>query len=120
MSFADPQSITIGASTISLPRVSVGDGQSKYTSGDGLTTLTSSSAYGRRIRRVLRVDTAKITSDPFIPANNRKESMSYYMVFDLPEVGYDATAALDVAVGLNSLASASSNAILKKLLGGES
>lgn len=116
----DPQSITISGNAISLPRVSTGQDNSKYSSADGLVDLALSNAYGRRTRRVLRVDHEKVTADPFIPAQNRQESMSCYMVFDLPLVGYTAAEAKAVYVGLNTLYTASSHALIDKLLGGES
>jgi hypothetical protein len=120
MAFSDPQSITIAASTISLPRVSTGVGNSEYVSSDGLVHLNASSAYGRRTRRVLRVDHSKITADPFIPTVNQKVSMSNYMVFDLPPVGYTNAEAFEVYEGFLALFTASSDALITKLLGGES
>jgi len=120
MAFSDPQSITISGSAISLPRVSSGDNKSKYSSTDGLVDLTASSSYGNRTRRVLRVDHSKITADPFIPAQNREVSMSCYMVFDVPTVGYSNTEVKAVYTGFNSLYTASTSALIDKLLGGES
>jgi hypothetical protein len=120
MAFSDPQSITISGSAISLPRVSTGDGLSKYQSGDGLTQFTASSAYGRRTRRVLRVDQSKISADPFLPAQNVKVGMSCYLVFDLPVAGYSGSDAKAVFTGFNSMITASSAAMVDKLLGGES
>jgi len=121
MSFTDPLSITIApASAVSLPRVSVGDDRSEYMSNDGLILLTASHDYGKRTRRMLRVDTSKITADPFKPAENVKVSMSFYLVFDLPPAGYTATEALAVYTGAAGLYTATSNLMLTKLLGGES
>lgn len=120
MAFTDPQSITISGTPISLPRVSTGQGVSSYTSSDGLVTLTASHAYGRRTRRVLRVDHGKITSDPFIPAQNTKVSMSNYLVFDLPPAGYSNTDAMAVYAGFKALFTGTSDALITKLLGGES
>jgi len=119
MAFSDPQSVTISAVAISLPRVSTGDNISQYLSADGLVKLTASSAYGRRNRRVLRLDHSKITADPFIPTNNSKVSMSNYMVFDLPPAGYTNAEALAVYAGFKGLFTASSDAAISKLLGGE-
>jgi hypothetical protein len=120
MAFSDPQSITINAVPYSLPRVSSGVNESKYSSADGLVDLSASHSYGRRNRRVLRVDHSKITADPFIPAQNREESMSCYMVFDLPTVGYSNTEAKQVYTGFKTLFTASSDALIDKILGGES
>lgn len=121
MSFTDPLSITISpAAAVALPRVSVGDDLSEYRSGDGLLTLSASHNYGKRTRRVLRLDTRKITSDPFRPDENVEVSMSNYMVFDLPPAGYTAAEALEVYRGLKTLYTATSDAMIVKLLGGES
>lgn len=120
MSFTDPQSITIDGTAISLPRTNSGNNLAEYTSSDGLVKLTASHAYGRRTRRVLRLDHAKLTADPFIAANNVKVSMSNYMVFDLPPAGYSNADALEVYSGFVSLLTASSSAIVNHLMGGES
>jgi len=120
MSFADPQTITIGGTTTPLPRVSVGDDESEYVSGDGLIHLRASHNYGKRTRRMLRLDTSKITTDPFKPAENVKVSMAVYTVFDLPPAGYTATEALAAYTGFKTQYSAASDLLITKLLGGES
>lgn len=120
MSFADPQTVTISAVPISLPRISVGANKSDYQSADGLVKLSAASVYGRRTRRVLRIDHSKITADPFIPATNTKVSMSNYIVFDVPVAGYTASEALAVYAGFKAQFTASSDALITKLLGGES
>lgn len=120
MAYADPQSITISAATSSLPRTNVGNNGSEYLSADGLIKLTANSAYGRRTRRVLRVDHSKITADPFIPAQNTKVSMSNYIVFDVPVAGYTNAEALAVYTGFKAMFTASSDLLITKLLGGES
>lgn len=120
MAFTDPQSVTISGTAISLPRVSTGVGQSDYTSADGLVRLSAQSTYGRRTRRVLRLDHSKITADPFIPANNTKVSMSNYIVFDVPPVGYSNAEALAVYAGFKTAFTATSDLLITKLLGGES
>jgi len=120
MALTDPQSITISGVTTPLPRVNVGSNASDYLSDDGLMKLTLSHAYGRRTRRVLRFDHSKITADPFIPAQNTKVSMSNYMVFDVPPAGYTNTEALAIYTGLKTLFTATSDDMIKKLLGGQS
>lgn len=120
MSFTDPQSITIAGVTTPLPRVSVGSNGSDYQSADGLIRLSASHAYGRRTRRVIRVDHSKITADPFIPSNNTKVSMSNYIVFDVPPAGYTNTQVKEIFDGLRTALGLSSDALITKLLGGES
>lgn len=120
MALADPQSITISAATSSLPRVSVDETESEYLSSDGLIKLTVSHSYGKRTRRLVRIDHAKLTADPFVPAENVKVGMAAYTVFDLPPAGYTAAEQLAVWVGFNAQLTASSNAVITKILGGES
>jgi len=120
MSFADPQTITISAVTTPLPRVSVGDDKSEYTSGDGLITMKAGSIYGKRTRRQLRIDVSKLAPDAFRPTENVKVQMSCYLVFDLPTAGYTPAEALAVYQGFKTQFSASSDLLITKLLGGES
>lgn len=120
MALSDPQSVTISGTPISLPRVSSGDGESEYLSADGLVRLSLGNAYGKRTRRVLRLDHSKITADPFIPTQNSKVSMSNYMVFDLPPAGYTNADAKAVYDGFKALYIATSDLVITKLLGGES
>jgi len=121
MSFTDPQTITIPpGSAISLPRTSVGDDRSEYQSGDGLNLLTVSHQYGKRIRRMVRFDTSKMAADVFKPTENVKVGMAVYTVFDLPPAGYTPAEALNVWVGFRTQLSATSDALISKLLGGES
>lgn len=120
MSFSDPLSVTISGTPISLPRISVGDDTSEYQSGDGLTTVSASHNYGKRTRRTVRIDTSKIAADVFKPAENVRVGMSLYLVFDLPPAGYTPADALAVYQGYKGLITASSDAMITKLLGGES
>jgi len=120
MSFTDPQTVTISGVTTSLPRVSVGDNASKYQSGDGLIELLASSSYGKRRRRLLRLNHQKITADPFIPAQNQAVSASVYTVIDHPIIGYTAAELLALYTGFNTQVNASTMALVTKILGGES
>lgn len=120
MSIADPQSITISGSTISLPRIAVGENQSVYQSADGLQKLTLSSQYGKRIRRVHRFDHSKITPDPFVPASNTKVGTSMYLVFDTPPAGYTLADIKAIYDGWMAIFTLTSSAQITKLLGGES
>lgn len=122
MSFADPLSITVSGVTTPLPRTSVEGDETRYTSADGLLAVSAShSSSGKnRTRRLLRVDASKLTADPFKPAENVKVGMSVYTVFDLPPAGFTNAEALAIWVGYNTLQTASTNAVVTKLLGGES
>lgn len=120
MAFTDPQTVTISGVTTSLPATSVGANSHEYTSADGLIKLEASHAYGRRTRRVLRLNHSKISADVYLPSTSVKHSMSVYTVFDLPPVGYTNADALAVWTGYITQVRASSDALITKLLGGES
>lgn len=122
MALTDPLSITISGVTTSLPRTSQSGDESEYTSADGLIVVSASHSLskGSRDRRVLRIDHSKLTADPFKPAENVKVSMSNYIVFDTPPAGYTDAEALAVYAGFKGLFTASSDAVITKLLGGES
>lgn len=120
MAFADPQTVTISGNAISLPRVSTDGDEVTYQSADGLVQMLASHEISKRGRHVLRINHAKLTPDPFIPAENVKVSMSCYMVFDVPLVGYTAAEQLAVYAGFKGQFTASSDLLITKLLAGES
>lgn len=117
---SDPQSVTIGSSTFALPRTNVGGNKAEYTSADGLIRLTAAHTYGRRTRRVLRLDHSKVAPDPLISSTNIRFSMSNYIVFDVPPGGYTNSEVLSIWGGFHDVLVGNSNAVVTKLLGGES
>lgn len=119
MSFADPQSVTIVGGATSLPRIGSSENRGMFQSADGLNRLTVSSAYGNRIRRTARLDLSKVAADPFESTINNKYSMSAYIVVDLPTVGYTTADVVTNTAGLLTWLTASTNAKLTQLLGGE-
>lgn len=122
MSLADPQSIKIGASTISLPRISTGNRSSEYASEDGTKSLkvqTTESKGGRK-RQVIRLDLSKVTSDPFNTSQNQLVSSSAYLVVDRPPSGWTNAEALEFVKGLHEALGVSEFAMVKKVLASES
>lgn len=120
MAFTDPLAITINAVPLTLPKVSTSGDDTQYQTGDGLVVVKASHDYGKRIRHLLRIDHSKLTSDPFKPSENVKVGMSVYTVFDVPQAGYTAAEQLQVYQGWKNWHAASTDAIITKLLGGES
>lgn len=122
MSFTDPLSVTISAVAHSCPRLEVEGDKTRYANADGTVVLSAdhSETGGNRKRHVVRIDTSKITTDPFRSDENVERSMSCYIVFDLPPAGYTATEAKAVFDGFNAMLTASSGAMITKLLQGES
>lgn len=119
MALADPQSVTINAVAISVPRTSSGVNSSVYTSADGSVRMTVSHAYGKRNRRTVRIEHAKIALDPLL-AQNTRFSMTAYVVVDEPRDGYSLAERKQIVDALTGYLTAASGASTTKLLGGES
>jgi hypothetical protein len=116
---ADPQSMTIG-SALSLPRIGTGLGTGVFQTTDGLVKFSIDHKIGKRTRRTVRVDLAKVAADPLNAALNLRYSMSGYFVLDIPPVGFSTTEQLNLITGLTGNLAASTNANWNKFLGGES
>lgn len=117
---ADPQSVTINAVAISLPAVRRGDFDSKYQAADANTALSVKHTIGSRARRVVRIDSRKIAADPFVSGKSNEYSMSAYIVFDVPLIGFTNAEAKLVIDGFLAYLTASSGAKITSVLGGES
>lgn len=120
MALSDPQSVTINAVANSLPRTSSVGNSSTYTKDDGTVILSLAHSNGKRNRRKVGVKHNKFSPDPYIPTTNLKTGMEVYMVIDTPISGYTNAEAKQVIDGFIAYLSASSGAIVTKILGGES
>jgi len=129
--FTDPISLTPGASfdagAVSLPRVSQQGTTSVYQAGPlsvnagSLLRVSASHQLGRRVRRVLRCDYSDNAGSTLVTGTTSPRSMSCYVVFDVPNAGqFSATDQALLFNGLKGTWSAGTDAVLKKLLGGES
>lgn len=129
--FTDPITLTPGATfdagAVSLPRVSQQGAVAVYQAGPltvnagSLLKVTASHQYGRRTRRVLRCDYSDNAGPTLIAGSTTPRSMSCYIVFDIPSAGlFTATDQLALFNGLKGTWSATTDALMKKVLGGES
>lgn len=119
MALSDPQSVTIGANTRTLPRTSTNASSSVYTDVDNGVEFIASTQTGKRKRTSIRVNLDKIAADP-ITAVNREIGASVYLVIDSPLTGFTRTELKDMVLGLTTWSTAGSAANLLKVLGGES
>jgi len=119
VAFADPQSVTISGTAISLPRISFGDHSGAFAASDGLTKLSVSHTNGARIRRMIRLDNSKIAADPLLAGVNVKAGMSTYLVADVPLTGYDMTQTKAVVDAFLAYLTASSGAKVAQFLAAE-
>lgn len=119
MSFTEPLSVTLSGTASSLPRTGVEEHAGTYTSADGTIQVTASHVYGKRVRRMLRLDIKKIAPDPFRDGESQEVSMSVYIVFDTPSDGFTVAELLAAWGAFKGLTTASSDALITKLAGGE-
>lgn len=118
--FADPQSLTIGGTAVSFPRTSSSDGKGVYTPStlDRVLTLQSTQT-ANRARRISRLQRSKVAPDALFPAQNRPYDLTVSVLVNVPLFGFTTTEVVNEASGLLSWLTATSNANLTKLVGGE-
>jgi len=112
----DPQSVTVNAVAIPLPRTQMGATQNGYTSADGNTQMTTKqNVTASRFRREVRLSQKKIAADP-ISAVNTEKGVSVYLVVDEPRAGFS-----DIEIGylIDALKAWLTSANYNKVLGGE-
>lgn len=119
MAYADPQSVTINAVAQTLARTGSGLTSGTFTKDDQTVKLSIDHAYGKRVRRTLRLDHQKNAPDPLMPATNVPYAMSVYLVVNSPLVGYSVAEAKQIVDALTAYTTASSGARITQLLGGE-
>jgi hypothetical protein len=116
--FSDPQSITINAVAQTLPRISSEPNAGTFRKDDTTVSLRVSHQYGKKTRRVVRLDHKKIAPDVFT-SDNREYSMAVYLVIETPTTGYTVAEQKQIVDGLTAYLTASSGANVTKTLGGE-
>jgi hypothetical protein len=113
---ADPQSVTVNAVAISLPRTVNGATQNVYTSTDGNTFMTTKQNVTKdRFRREVRLSQKKIAPDP-ISAVNTEKGYSVYLVIDEPRAGFTDA---EIGYAIDALKAWLTSTNYNKVLGGE-
>jgi hypothetical protein len=119
LSYSDPLSVTINAVATPLARTGSALGSGTFSNADGTVKALVSHAYGKRTRRTFRLDFSKVSADALLPNTNVRNTMSAYIVVDVPVNGYSTAEALTNTKALVDALTASTYANLSKLLGGE-
>lgn len=116
---ADPQSVTIAGTAVSLPRTGVGAASADYTSADGAVSLRVQQTTGKDTRRtVISLRSNKITPDPLTAVNKRVSSVVSVSVSSALD-GFTITELKDQLVAIATALTASSAALTTKILAGE-
>nr|UJQ86003.1 MAG: hypothetical protein 2 [Leviviridae sp.] len=113
---ADPQSVTVNAVAIPMPKTQSGPTQNLFTAADGNTWMTTKqNISASRFRREVRLSQKKIAADP-ISAINTEKGVSVYLVIDEPRAGFSDT---EIGYLIEALKTWLSSANYNKVLGGE-
>lgn len=115
--FTDPQTVTINAVAISLPRITQDGMSATYRAADENTTLkVSHQKSNKKVRSVARIDVRAVVADPLTSANDY-ETNTIYVVFERPEVGFSTAVINQHATGFFAWLTPT---IIAKMMGGES
>lgn len=118
--FADPQSVTVNAVALSLPRTATEGSKSEYTKDDGLYKLTISHQVTKNgeKRHLVRLDFSEMSADPFVPAENVQNAGAAYLV--IVEPSEDQITNANLLLKVKGLRDWASDANLTKVIAGES
>lgn len=123
MALTDPQKFKEAAGTeVTAPRVASGNFNSVYETSDGLSVLKISTieSSSNRKRHLIRIDVSKLATNVYEESKKQSVSMSAYTVIDRPVNGFTNAEAKKLVEGLVGLMSASTYALVEKVIGGES
>lgn len=117
MALADPQSVTISGTAVSLPRTGLGLAEGSFTDASGQVRLTVGHQANRANRHVIKLQKSSIVSDPLVPSVNQNVQYSAAISLIYPKNG---VVAADILALANALVAWATTANLTKVLGGES
>lgn len=116
--FATPLSVTVSGSAKSLERTGSDLNSSNYSTADGSYRVTTSHSLGRRYRHLIKLGHSSLVANPLISGQNISQDVSVHLVIDTPP-GYDTSAMKADVDGFLAFLSATSGAVVTKLLGNE-
>jgi len=119
MAFSDPQTVTVNAVAIVMPRTGSDINAGTFTSADGQSDLVVSHQVSRRGVNRVRFHQVLIASDPYLPAANIPIDHSVTLTYNGPKTGFTAAQKKQLVDGFLAWLSASSGANITKLLGFE-
>lgn len=117
MALADPQSVTVSGTAVSMPRTGLDLTQGSFSSADGQTVFTVLHSTTKRTRHTIKLQRSAIVSDPLVPSVNQNVSYSAHIVVDIPKNGVSLADAVALA---NALVAWATSTNITKVVGGES
>lgn len=119
MAYTDPQTITVSAVAHVMARIASGDGYGVFQQDDASYRFEVRHTAGKRQRHSIKITQTKTAPDPLISAQNIVYSQSVILTFDQPRTGFTIAEGTALWTGISTWLSASSAAVVTKLLGGE-
>lgn len=116
MAYADPQSLTIGTTEVSLPRVGSSIGAGSFRSSDQKYQMDVRHQSGVQERHNVKLSFADVVGNPLVPSQNLVVGANVNLTITHPKNGLTAESIKDIAEGLAVWAD---EANLIKLIGGE-
>jgi hypothetical protein len=116
----EPQSVTTDAAH-SMPRVGMGASSGEFeNSTDGYSFVITHDYSSSRQRHVVWLEQVKIVTDPLFSTQNKQVVARATITVSAPMSGFTPTQLKELAKGLIGNLTASSDANLVKIIGGES
>lgn len=115
---ADPQTITLNNGAKTANRVLTGTALGSFRTADGSATIEVETALGKRIRTVARVVESRVSPDP-LTGINQLEGQTIALTINRPVDGFTEAEVLASVKGFIGWLTATSDANLKKIIGGE-
>ena len=116
----EPQSVTTDAAH-SLPRTGTSANSGEFkNSTDGYDLVISHDYSSSRQRHVVWLEQEKIVADPLFSTQNKKVVARATLTISAPNSGFTPTQLKELAKGLMTNLTASTDANLIKIIGGES
>lgn len=116
MALADPQSVTISGTAVSLPRTGSALNEGSFMSSDGTVNFVIRHDSSRRTRHIVKLQKSLIVADPLFPAQNQNISYSAALTLDHPKNGVTMA---DVAALGKALVAWATDPNLAKVTGSE-
>lgn len=121
MALADPQSVTVNAVDVSLPRTVFGSSEGVFSNPENTLRLRVAHTAGRRgsTRHLISLQQIKVAADPLTSVNSEVTAQAH-IVIEAPRSGFTLSEQKDLVETLTTFLSETSFANTTKILGGES
>jgi len=117
MALADPQSVTIDGTPVSLARTGLSMTEGSFASADRKYQLTVKHSNGTRYRHLAQLKLVDIVSNPLVPDQNVNIETHAHIVIDAPRNGLSDAQVGDIA---DAIVAWATPANVAALLAGES